>query len=93
MTTLPESTLNLLLSGLMGLVGGLLTIPINALFSRWLKRDELLYQHKLDLIAKQRELLLSHKLELERQGKDTEIAELKTAIGQLKQMLEKTTNE
>ena len=56
----------LLLSGLMGIFGGTLTIPINAIFTYWLKRDELLYQHKLDLIAKQRELLLEHKLELER---------------------------
>ena len=56
----------LLLSGFMGLLGGILTIPINAIFSYLLKRDELLYQHKLDLIAKQRELLLEHELELKR---------------------------
>lgn len=61
-----DSLASLLFSGLMGIFGGLLTIPINALFTFWLKRDELLYHHKLDLIAKQRELLLEHKLEMER---------------------------
>ena len=57
---------SLLLSGLMGIFGGLLTIPVNAVFTFFLKRDELLFQHKLDLILKQRELLLEHKLEIER---------------------------
>lgn len=61
-----SSTESLLLSGLMGIFGGLLTIPVNAIFTFLLKRDELLYQHKLDLILKQRELLLEHKLEMER---------------------------
>jgi len=66
MNPVSDSTGSLLLSGLMGIFGGLLTIPINAYFTYWLKRDELLYQHKLDLISKQRELLLEHKLEMQR---------------------------
>ncbi len=68
MSNLPESTFNLILSGIMGVFGGLLTLPINAVIAWLLKRDEQLYQHKLDLIAKQRELLLQHKLTVERMG-------------------------
>ena len=54
----------------MGFLGGLLTIPINALVNARLKREELEYSQKLESIAKQRELLLQHKLEMERRGKD-----------------------
>jgi hypothetical protein len=66
-----EMTTNLLLGGLMGLFGGLLTIPVNALFYSWLKREEQETSQKLESIAKQRELLLQHKLEMERNSKDT----------------------
>ena len=72
-----ETTLNLLLSGIMGIVGGLLTIPVNALFSYWLKRDEIGLQHRLDMIAKQRELMLQHQLELERINKELELTRLR----------------
>jgi hypothetical protein len=65
-----ETTTGIVLGGLMGFFGGLITIPINALFNYWLKRDELDYSHKLETIAKQRELLLQHKLEMERRGKN-----------------------
>jgi hypothetical protein len=65
-----ETTAGIILGGLMGFFGGLLTIPINALFNYWLKRDELEYSRKLELIAKQRELLLQHKLEMEKRAKD-----------------------
>jgi len=84
MGTLPESTMNLLLSGIMGMMGGLITIPINAIVAQWLKRDALLYQHKLDLIAKKRELLLQHQLEMERKAKD----ERQDEINQFKKMVE-----
>jgi len=60
------STTNLIISGLMGILGGLLTIPINALFAFWLKKYEIEYEHRLDELAKKRELLLQHKLDLER---------------------------
>jgi hypothetical protein len=66
MNNLTESSINLILSGLMGLLGGLFTIPINAVFTYWLKRDEIEYSRRLDEIAKKRELLLQHKLELQR---------------------------
>lgn len=65
-----ETTTGILLGGLMGFFGGLLTIPINALFNYWMKRDESDYMQKLESIAKQRELLLQHKLEMERKGKN-----------------------
>ena len=65
MNYLPESTSNLILSGIMGLMGGLLTIPINAYFAYLLKRDEISYKRRLDDISKKRELLLQHKLELQ----------------------------
>ena len=65
-----QTTTGIVLGGLMGFFGGLLTIPINALFNYWLKRDELEFYEKLESIAKQRELLLQHKLEMERRGKD-----------------------
>lgn len=85
MSSLPEPTINLLLSGLMGIFGGLVTIPINALVSHYLQRDLQQYRHRLDMIAKQRELLLQHRLEMERKGKADEIAELKAAIARLEQ--------
>lgn len=65
-----EMTTGIVLGGLMGFFGGLLTIPINALFNSWLKREELEYSQKLESIAKQRELLLQHRLEMERKSKD-----------------------
>lgn len=66
MDTSSVSLTELLLSGLMGVLGGTVPLLINAPISFFLKRQELLYGHKLDLILKQRELLLEHKLELER---------------------------
>ena len=65
-----ETTTGILLAGLMGFFGGLMTIPISAMLNYWLKRNELEYLQKLENIAKQRELLLQHKLEIERKGKD-----------------------
>jgi hypothetical protein len=48
-----------------------------------LKRDELEYSHKLELIAKQRELLLQHKLEMERRGKDKVIDQISMRLENL----------
>jgi hypothetical protein len=81
MINLPESTLNLLLSGLMGIFGGLIVIPISALVSWRLKQDELLLKHRLDLVAKRQELLLQHTLE--RNSRSEEFAEMKAAIARL----------
>jgi hypothetical protein len=71
-----ETTNGILLGGLMGFFGGLITIPINAMINYLLKRDELEYSRKLEIIAKQRELLLQHKLELEKRGKDNLIEQI-----------------
>jgi hypothetical protein len=65
-----ETTSGILLGGLMGFFGGLLTIPIHALINHWLKREELEYSQKLEEITRQRDLLLQHKLEMEKQSKD-----------------------
>jgi hypothetical protein len=78
-----ETTIGLLLGGLMGFFGGLITIPINAIFNYWLKRDELEYSHKLELIAKQRQLLLEHRLEMERRGKDQAIEQISQRLEQI----------
>ena len=50
----------------MGIFGGMLTVPVNAILAYYLKRDELTFQHKLDLILRKRELLWEHQLEMER---------------------------
>jgi len=81
--SMDTSTTNLLVSGLMGLIGGLITIPINTIASWWLKREEQKYQHKLDVIAKQRELILQHKLEIQRTKRSDELSELKISITKL----------
>ena len=78
-----EMTTGVVLGGLMGFFGGLITIPINALINYWLKRDELEYSRKLESIAKQRELLLQHKLEIERRGKDKLIAQISRRLENL----------
>jgi hypothetical protein len=56
--------INLLLSGLMGILGGLSLIIPNMLVSRALKRDELSLQHRYNLVEKRNELLIKHSLEL-----------------------------
>lgn len=78
-----QTTTGIVLGGLMGLFGGLITIPINALFNYWLKRDELEYSQKLESIAKQRELLLQHKLEIERRGRDRLIDQISKRLENL----------
>jgi len=82
-----ETTTGIVLGGLMGFFGGLITIPINALFNYWLKRDELEYSQKLESIAKQRELLLQHKLEMERRGKDQLIDQISKRLQNLEKHL------
>jgi hypothetical protein len=78
-----ETTTGILLSGLMGFFGGLITIPLTALFNYWLKRDELEYSSKLENIAKQRELLLQHNLEMERRGKEQLIDQISKRLENL----------
>ena len=82
-TMLSETTTNLLLSGIMGLIGGLITIPINTYFSWLLKKEEIKFQHRLDIIAKKQELLLHHRLDVERDGLAREIDELRNKLSLL----------
>ena len=67
----------------MGFFGGLITIPIHAMVNYLLKRDELEYSRKLEIIARQRELLLQHKLEMERRGKDNLIEQIAKRLEKL----------
>jgi len=78
-----ETTTGIVLGGLMGFFGGLITIPINALFNSWLKRDELETSQKLESIAKQRELLLQHKLETEKKRNDRLIEQISKRLENL----------
>ena len=82
-----ETTTGIVLGGLMGFFGGLITIPINALFNYLLKRDELEYSRKLESIAKQRELLLQHKLEMERRQKDKLVDQISKRLENLEKHL------
>jgi hypothetical protein len=82
-----ETTTGILLAGLMGFFGGLLTIPIYALLNYLLKREELEYTQKLESIAKQRELLLRHKREMERRGKDRLVAQISSRLEKLERNL------
>jgi hypothetical protein len=82
-----ETTTGILLAGLMGFFGGLLTIPIYALLNYLLKREELEYSQKLESIARQRELLLRHKLEIERRGKDRLVAQISRRLENLESNL------
>jgi hypothetical protein len=78
-----ETTTVILFGGLMGFFGGLLTIPIHALFNYYLKRDELEYFQKLENIAKQRELLLQHRLEMERRVKNNLMEQISKRVENL----------
>ncbi len=82
-----QMTTGIVLGGLMGFFGGLITIPINALFNYLLKRDELEYSLKLESIAKQRELLLQHKLEMERRQKDKLVDQISKRLETLEKHL------
>jgi len=61
-------------------------MPFNAFIMWKLKRDEQHYQHKLDVIAKERELVLQHRLEMKQKEQErNEMAELRAVIRQLEQ--------
>jgi hypothetical protein len=82
-----QMTTGIVLGGLMGFFGGLISIPLNALFNYLLKRDELEYSLKLESIAKQRELLLQHKLEMERRQKDKLVDQISKRLETLEKHL------
>jgi peptidoglycan hydrolase CwlO-like protein len=62
-----DSLSNIILSGLMGLIGASISIPLNAFFSWYLKREELDYQLKINTILELRKKSIS---QLERREKD-----------------------
>ena len=80
--------MNLILSGLAGILGALVSIPIALLILSRLNRDEQEYQRKLDIISKQRQLLMEHKLEMERQGGNGEITQIKDTVARLERTVE-----
>ena len=82
-----ETTTGILLGGLMGFFGGLLTLPIHALLLDRLKREELEFSQKLETVARQRELLLQHRLEMERQAKEDLIDEISKRLENLESNL------
>jgi len=82
-----DATTVIMLGGLMGFFGGLLTIPLTALFNSWLKRDEFESSRKLESIAKQRELLLQHKLEMERRGRGKSVDQISKRLENLEKRL------
>lgn len=60
-----QDTLNIIISGLMGLIGGFVTLPISTLFSWLLKKEEINLQTKIT----QREIRLQEQLKLENEKK------------------------
>lgn len=60
---MPESTTNIFVAALMGIIGGLISTPLNAICAWYLKQEEISYQHRLNLLLKKRELLWQHHLE------------------------------
>lgn len=88
MLNLPESTVNIILGSLLGILGGLVSLPFNAVIMRFIKKDEQMYQHKLDLIAKERELILQHRLELKKiELQNNEIGRLREFISNLEKRI------
>ena len=86
--TASDSTFNIIISGLMGAIGGLVSIPLNAYIMWRLKKSEQYYQHKLDIIAKERELFLQHKLEMKRMElENTDVNKLRQSVISLEQEL------
>ena len=81
-----ESTLNVLVSGWMGLFGGMITISINSFISGFFKRKEQLYQHQLDTIKMIKEKKLQHEMDIKLQkisATNEELAKLKGEVAQL----------
>lgn len=76
-----------LIAGMIGFFGGMVTIPINAIISHLLKKEEISYQHQLDIISKKRELLLQHKLEMEKIGDLSRIELIEHRLETLEQVL------
>ena len=82
-----ESSLNILFSGLMGIFGGMFTIPINGLISWIFKREEQRYQNELDTMKMIKEKKLQHEMDIKLQKispTNEELAKLKGEVAQLR---------
>lgn len=77
-----QSITQLIVSGLMGVIGGFVTVPFSAFVNWRFKRKEIELNHKLDMINTKRELLLQ--FELERKRMTTSNSE----VEKIKQQLE-----
>ena len=80
---------NILLPGLIGLAGVMFSIPINALFAWYLKRDEQNYQLKLDSILEDRKKRLNE-IELRDKVKmlKKDVDEIKMVVKEIQERLE-----
>jgi hypothetical protein len=88
-----QDTVNILISGLMGLVGGLITLPINALFSWMLKKEELNLQSKLKAREMQLQIQLDIKKEKELQRlRQNEISDIKSRIENLENSISRLSS-
>jgi hypothetical protein len=75
MENLPESTMNILIGGIFGLVSMLLSAIFDAIMLYVLKRDEMMLQHRLDMLAKRQELLFKHQLEEQQRNEQRRVEE------------------
>ena len=83
-----QDTFNILVSGLMGLIGGLITLPINAVISLLLKKEELNLQSKL----KHREMQLQAKIDIDKEKELQRLRStpnLQSEISSIKSRIEK----
>lgn len=64
MDDIPLSTMNIVVSGIMGMLGGAIGILISAIVNWFLKDRELLKRDKLEEISRLRGRLLDHQLEM-----------------------------
>lgn len=91
MSNLSDPVLIAIVAMLMGLLGGLSTIPISAVAAWMLRNHQQENQQKLDLFAKKQNLLLRHRMELQRQNKSNR--RLKASIIELKAGQKKQAEE
>ena len=81
MGDIPLSTMNIVVSGLMGMLGGSIGILISAIVNWFLKDRELSKRDKLEEISRLRGLLLDHQLEMKGKAlSDKDALEAKIAM-------------
>ena len=81
-----ESTFNLLISGFMGMFGGMITVSMNGIISALFKREELRYEHELAVTKMIKEKTLQHRMDIELQkmsASNEELAKLKGEVAEL----------